>query len=130
MYRALLPLACLLVAAAPASADDPYLWLEEIEGPKALAQVKEWNGQTEAALTAMPGYEEYRSRARAILDDEQQIALPEDVDPDRVHAKYLDGILQITARLSRVFMTHRFRDQRSVLPFDAEGCRIAARIAW
>ena len=58
------------------------------------------------------------------------IALPEDVDPDRVHAKYLDGILQITARLSRVFMTHRFRDQRSVLPFDAEGCRIAARIAW
>ena len=26
------------------------------------------------------------------------IALPEDVDPDRVEAKYNDGVLQITAR--------------------------------
>jgi prolyl oligopeptidase len=91
LYRALLPLASLLVAAAPAPADDPYLWLEEIEGPKALAQVKEWNGQTEAQLTAMPGYEEYRARAKAILDDEQQIALPEDVQGDMVTNLWRDA---------------------------------------
>ena len=34
MRRALFPLALLLAAAAPAVADDPYLWLEEIEGPR------------------------------------------------------------------------------------------------
>jgi prolyl oligopeptidase len=91
LYRALLPLACLLVAAAPAPADDPYLWLEQIEGPRALAQVKEWNGQTEATLTAMPGYEDYRARARAILDDEQQIALPENVQGDMVTNLWRDA---------------------------------------
>lgn len=79
MRRVLLPFALLLVAAAPAVADDPYLWLEEIEGPRALEQVKAWNAETEAALTAMPGYEQYRTRARAILDDERQIAMPEAV---------------------------------------------------
>ena len=91
MYRALLPLASLLVAAAPAGADDPYLWLEEIEGPRALAQVREWNGQTEAVLTAMPGYEQYRARARAILDDERQIPLPEDVQGDSVTNLWRDA---------------------------------------
>lgn len=70
--------ALLLAAAAPAS-DDPYLWLEEIEGERALAQVKEWNKATEDLLTTSPNFEQYRARARAILDDEQQIAAPEDV---------------------------------------------------
>ncbi|SMF77616.1 prolyl oligopeptidase family serine peptidase [Allosphingosinicella indica] len=82
MHRPALALAAILAlaAAAPAaSSDDPYLWLEEIEGAKALDQVKTWNAATEALLTKSPGYEQDRTRARAILDDEQQIALPEDV---------------------------------------------------
>lgn len=82
MHRPALALAAILTlaAAAPAaSSDDPYLWLEEIEGAKALDQVKTWNAATEALLTKSPGYEQDRARARAILDDEQQIALPEDV---------------------------------------------------
>jgi prolyl oligopeptidase len=92
LLRAFLPFASLaLVAAVPAPADDPYLWLEQIEGPRALAQVKEWNGQTEAALTAMPGYEDYRARARAILDDKQQIALPENVQGDMVTNLWRDA---------------------------------------
>lgn len=82
MHRPALALAAILAlaAAAPAaSSEDPYLWLEEIEGAKALDQVKAWNAATEALLTRSPGYEEDRARARAILDDERQIALPEDV---------------------------------------------------
>ena len=31
---------------------DPYLWLEEIESPRAIAQVKERNKATEDLLTA------------------------------------------------------------------------------
>jgi prolyl oligopeptidase len=97
LYRALLPLACLLVVAAPAAPaapvapDDPHLWLEEIEGPKALKQVKEWNDKTEAVLTAMPGYDDYRARARAILDDERQIALPEAILGDQVTNLWRDA---------------------------------------
>ena len=66
-------------AVAQTAIEDPYLRLEEIEGPRALAQVREWNAQTEALLTAPTTYERNRARALAILDDEAQIAAPEDV---------------------------------------------------
>ena len=78
--RRLAPLA--LIAAAPAT--DPYLWLEDIEGPRAIDQVKAWNAETETVLTADPAYEPDRARARAILDDERQIAEPAQVIGDRV----------------------------------------------
>ena len=81
-YRRLLPLLPLLLAAAPAA--DPYLWLEDIEGPRAIEQVKAWNAETERVLTADPAYEPDRARARAILDDERQIAEPARVIGDRV----------------------------------------------
>ena len=77
MFRFALPAAALLLAAAAAPAsDDPYLWLEEIEGERALSQVKQWNKATEDLLTKSPRFEQYRARARSILDDEQQIAVP------------------------------------------------------
>jgi prolyl oligopeptidase len=86
VHRYLLPAAALLLAAtaAPAASDDPYLWLEEVEGKRALDQVKQWNAATESLLTADPKFEEYRRRALAILDDEEQIAAPSQVIGDRV----------------------------------------------
>ncbi|MEA3063905.1 MAG: prolyl oligopeptidase, partial [Sphingomonadales bacterium] len=86
MYRLLLPAAALLVAAAsaPAATDDPYLWLEEIEGQRALTQVREWNAATERLLTADPKYESYRQRALGILDDKEQIANPDRILGDKV----------------------------------------------
>jgi prolyl oligopeptidase len=71
--------AAVAIAQTPAAPEDPYLWLEEVEGERALAQVKQWNAATEQLLTRDPKFEQYRSRARAILDDEQQIAAPEAV---------------------------------------------------
>lgn len=93
MYRFLLPAAALLLAtaAASAAADDPYLWLEEIEGKRALDQVKEWNAATEALLTADPKYESYRSRALAILDDKEQIATPDQLLGDKVGNLWRDA---------------------------------------
>lgn len=96
MYRFLTPAIALVAAAAavaqaPASQEDPYLWLEEIEGERALAQVKQWNAATEAVLTKNPKFEQYRSRARAILDDEQQIAAPEAVLGDQVTNLWRDA---------------------------------------
>ena len=87
-FSRLLPL--LLVAAAPV-ATDPYLWLEDIEGPRALDQVKAWNAETERVLTADPAYAANRDRARAILDDEHQIAEPAQVMGDVVTNLWRDA---------------------------------------
>jgi prolyl oligopeptidase len=40
---------------------DPYLWLEDIEGDRALAWVQAQNEATEEALTALPVYDSLRS---------------------------------------------------------------------
>lgn len=78
--------AALLSLAAPALAqdDDPYLWLEEVEGERALAQVREWNAATDKVLKADPKFDSYRTRALALLDDKEKIAMPERVIGDRV----------------------------------------------
>src|SRR3546814_19550302 len=67
------------VAAAAPQNDDPYLWLEDIEGAKALDWVKKENAATDKLITTRPGFEADRKRARAILDDERQIAMPGEV---------------------------------------------------
>lgn len=78
-------------AIAQTAVEDPYLWLEEIEGPRALAQVREWNAATEALLTASPTYEPNRARALAILDDKAQIATPELIIGDHVLNHWRDA---------------------------------------
>ncbi|MFL6751620.1 MAG: prolyl oligopeptidase family serine peptidase [Sphingomicrobium sp.] len=78
-------------AFAQAASDDPYLWLEEIEGARAVAQVKQWNAATEELVGKGPAFESYRARALAILDDEQQIAAPEEVLGDFVTNLWRDA---------------------------------------
>ena len=68
-------------AVAPEPAD-PYLWLEDIEGPKALDWVKAENAATDQLILSRPGFEADRRRARAILDDDRQIAMPGEVMGD------------------------------------------------
>ncbi|MDE8650918.1 prolyl oligopeptidase family serine peptidase [Novosphingobium album (ex Liu et al. 2023)] len=80
-----------LLMAATGAPDDPYVWLEDIHGEKAIAQVEAWNAATMKALAAMPGYEADRARARAILDDESQIAEPGEVMGDAVTNLWRDA---------------------------------------
>jgi prolyl oligopeptidase len=47
---------------------DPYLWLEDIDGEKALAWVKEQNERTRKDLASTPGFETMRAQALAALD--------------------------------------------------------------
>ena len=95
MLRPILALSALLsltAAAAPAAApEDPYLWLEDIEGARALDQVRQWNAATEAVLTREPGFETYRSRAKAILDEPRQIAAPSAIFGDQVANLWRDA---------------------------------------
>jgi prolyl oligopeptidase len=95
LLRPILALSALLAltaaAAPPAAPEDPYLWLEDIEGARALDQVRQWNAATEAVLTKEPGFETYRSRAKAILDEPRQIAAPSAIFGDRVANLWRDA---------------------------------------
>lgn len=57
-------------------ADDPFLWLEEVEGSRALAWVEERNARTLEELEASPVYQPILERTRQILDSQDRIAYP------------------------------------------------------
>lgn len=58
---------------AHSNADDPYLWLEDVLGDRALGWVREQNATSRARLTAWPGFESTRDRIRAVLDSKDKI---------------------------------------------------------
>ena len=82
-----LTLCCLLIALTPmtalpaeapadpaaTSADDPYRWLEDVQGERALAWVRQRNAETRAVLQAQPRFEAMRDGFRAILDSRDKI---------------------------------------------------------
>ena len=53
--------------------DEDHLWLEEVEGEKALAQVREWNERSLNRLKADPRYETLYNDALEILQSEDRI---------------------------------------------------------
>ena len=69
-----LPLCATLLAAASAWAgEDPYPWLEEIQGERALAWVRQRNAQAEREFKADPRYEPLRRNLLAILTSRERI---------------------------------------------------------
>jgi prolyl oligopeptidase len=70
--------AALTAAATPVAAlqADPFIWLEEVEGPRALRWVEEQNNRSVAALTSHPWYAPIYERTLQILDSRERIALP------------------------------------------------------
>ena len=91
--KSALTLCCLLIAltpmtalpAAPATAtatgpatpaaetDDPYRWLEDVQGERALAWVQARNAESRAVLAAQPRFAAMRDGFRAILDSRDKI---------------------------------------------------------
>jgi prolyl oligopeptidase len=53
--------------------DDPYLWLEEVTGDKALAWVKERNAESTAAVTENDAFRTLHHRLLQILDSDARI---------------------------------------------------------
>ena len=86
-----LTLVALPVAAQETEGDDPYLWLEEIQGERALAQVDKWNAETEEVLTRAPEYPIAKAWAKQILDDDRQIAMPAAILGDKVTNLWRDA---------------------------------------
>lgn len=73
MTKRLLAAAAAAAISVSAAAADPYLWLEEVEGEKAIAWVKEQNAESLAALEADPRFQPMVEEARAILNSTARI---------------------------------------------------------
>ena len=56
--------------------DDPFLWLEDVEGEKALDWVRAQNARTLALLEADPRYQNLNDTALAIITAEDRIPYP------------------------------------------------------
>ncbi|HNS22486.1 MAG TPA: prolyl oligopeptidase family serine peptidase [Sedimentisphaerales bacterium] len=76
LFSATLLVACSQAVVA-AQQDDPYLWLEEVRGEKALEWVKARNGATLAVLQAQPGFQETYDKALEILNSNVRISYPQ-----------------------------------------------------
>lgn len=66
-------------AAAPAvtaPADDPFVWLEDWTGPRAMQWVEAENKATETAFRNDPRYDNYYRQALAIASAKDRIAMP------------------------------------------------------
>jgi prolyl oligopeptidase len=82
-------LSLLSVLGAQASDEaDAYLWLEEVEGEKALAWVKQQSDATLAVLKSQPLFEPTYQKALEILNSDQRIAYPS------IQGKYLYNFWQ------------------------------------
>jgi len=60
-------------ATALAQSDDPYLWLEDVQGEKALAWVKDQNKVSQAELESRPEFKQIHERLLAIYNSRERI---------------------------------------------------------
>ncbi|CAN5448191.1 prolyl oligopeptidase family serine peptidase [soil metagenome] len=60
-------------SAALATNDDPLLWLEDVQGDKALAWVRARNAESQTMLEARPDYPATRDRMLALLNSKDRI---------------------------------------------------------
>ena len=61
---------------AASGEDDPFRWLEEVQGEKALAWVEKQNAKSTALLEARPEYKPIYERTLQILDSKEKIPTP------------------------------------------------------
>jgi prolyl oligopeptidase len=82
MHRSLRPLVAIAFAsllgamnafAQPATAADPYLWLEDVNGERALQWVRERNAVSGKSLESLTGFDDSRQRIQEILNNKDQI---------------------------------------------------------
>ena len=69
------PVACVILAVMATSdtSPDPYLWLEEITGDRAMQWVQEQNARSSKELEAQPDFQPIRQRLLSILDSKEKI---------------------------------------------------------
>lgn len=71
-----LALACLTLRAAAQATNDPYIWLEQVDSPRAMEWVHAENNKTLAVLEKDPRYESFYSNALTIAEAKDRIPGP------------------------------------------------------
>ncbi len=56
---------------------DPYLWLEEVEGEKALDWARAQNKISDEAFTGLPLFNELRDRFLTVFNDKERVIYPD-----------------------------------------------------
>lgn len=106
---------------------DPFLWLEEVDGKKALEWVEKKNKKSLEILTGQPRYKELYSKSLETLNSSDRIASPSIIG-DHIYnfwqdAEHVRGIWRRTSKESylagkedrdypEVFFTTSTRDDR------------------
>ncbi len=109
--------AVLLTASVSVAADDPFLWLEEVQGQRALEWVKAQNAKTLAALEKDPRFEPFRTQALEILTATDRIPEP------HFRAGGVDNFWQDQANPRGLLAAHLARQLPEPQPRVADGAR-------
>jgi prolyl oligopeptidase len=81
LCRALAPLLIAASMAAHAQQEDPYLWLEDVTGDKAIAWVKAQNAVTQPAIESSPGFKALHERLLAVYNSRERIPYARKLGP-------------------------------------------------
>ena len=76
LFVSFLTLSTAVLYSQEGTAEDPYLWLEEIESEKSLDWVKNQNANSEKILTSNPLYENLQKKYLEVYNDKDKIAYP------------------------------------------------------
>ena len=101
-----------MAVALPAAAqdEDPFLWLEEIDAPRALQWVEGQNARTVDRLEKDPRYATFLAEARAIFTAQDRIPTP------RFRAGGIDNVWQDAARPNGVWRRTTLDSYRTASP--------------
>ncbi|HSJ65056.1 MAG TPA: prolyl oligopeptidase family serine peptidase [Gemmatimonadaceae bacterium] len=131
LTSALASLAVIAAGQRPAGAQDadPFLWLEDVEGARALQWVQERNAKTLAELTTHPVYQPIYDRVLSIYNSRDRIAFPS-IMGDRLYNFWQDdthkrGIWRRTTWESYLSGTPRWE-----VILDIDSLAAAEKVNW
>ncbi|MBY8823984.1 prolyl oligopeptidase family serine peptidase [Sphingomonas colocasiae] len=123
--------ALLLSTAAPAEREDPYLWMEETQGQRALDWVAAQNARSRAVLEAGKNFDRYKREATTILNDRNRLAMPRAAGADIVNfwqdANNVRGLWRAAERRGFIAGAPRWR---TLIDLDALAAREKRNWVW
>ncbi|MEQ1566144.1 MAG: prolyl oligopeptidase family serine peptidase [Myxococcota bacterium] len=110
---------------------DPYLWLEEVEGPKALRWVDKRNKASERELVRSPEFAPLRDRLLSIMNSDAKIPTPS-VMGDQWYNFWQDGahVQGVWRRTTRASYATAAPEWETVLDLDALSAAEGKRWVW
>ncbi|HLY06834.1 MAG TPA: prolyl oligopeptidase family serine peptidase [Rhizomicrobium sp.] len=90
-FTSMLVLTAVVASGVAAAADDPYLWLEDVNSPRAMAWVHAENDKTTAVLEKDPRYNALYADALAIAEAKDRIPVPQTFNGGNIYNFWQDA---------------------------------------